>query len=104
MSMLRPDWREGGGAATVGLEVALSIVIGFAAGRWLDAKLDSAPWLALAGTAFGLAAASRFLWRATRRMRRAMEQDGFKPSSVGRPARYALDEREKKRGGEDPHG
>jgi len=73
------------------MDFVLSIVLGFLAGRWLDGKLGTAPYLALAGLGFGLAAGFRFLWRAARRARRETEQDGFKASSTDRQARFALE-------------
>lgn len=80
---------------TIGLEVVLSIVFGFLGGRWLDGKLGSEPWLLIVGTAFGVAAATRFLWRASKRMQAMTERDGFKTSSTGRSARFALEQKER---------
>lgn len=42
--------------AQIGLELAVGVGLGFFAGYWLDLKLNSAPWLMLAGAAAGLAA------------------------------------------------
>jgi F0F1-type ATP synthase assembly protein I len=94
---MRPDWRPTGGFSTVGLEMALSVLFGTLAGQWLDGKLGTSPWLLIAGVFFGAAAAGRFLWRAARRMQKATEKDGFDPSHTGRPARFALEEKERRR-------
>lgn len=42
--------------ASLGMSVALSIVIGLFAGYWLDKKFDTGPVLLLIGLAFGIAA------------------------------------------------
>jgi ATP synthase protein I len=52
---------------TVGLEVVLSVLVGFLGGWWLDQKLGTDPWLTLIGFAYGVAAAARALYRAARR-------------------------------------
>jgi len=91
MSM-RPDWRASGGMATVGLEIALSVLFGFVGGHWLDERFGLSPWLTLLGSFLGLATAARFLYRAAQRNQRAMKRDGFKASSTDRPARFKLDQ------------
>ena len=50
-------WKAAGGAGTIGLEVILSVLVGFFGGRWLDDKLHTHPYLAIAGFVFGIAAA-----------------------------------------------
>jgi ATP synthase protein I len=50
----------GAGAAygpylTLGLQLALTVVVFFFLGRWLDGKFGTAPWLMLAGLALGVA-------------------------------------------------
>jgi hypothetical protein len=65
---LRPDWRGTGSLSTIGLEVALSIVLPLVAGNWADGKLHTGPWLALLGFGFGFAAAVRAMVRAWREM------------------------------------
>ena len=80
---------------TVGMELVLSIALGFLGGRWLDAKLGTEPWLLVVGCVCGLIAGVRFLWRARQRMQKLTEADGFKASSTGRPARFALEQKER---------
>jgi len=80
--------------ATVGLELVLSILFGLLGGRWLDGRLGTEPWLMLLGFIVGLATAVRFLLRAARRNARAMDADGFKTSSTGRAARFALNQKD----------
>jgi F0F1-type ATP synthase assembly protein I len=87
------DWRASGGMATVGLEIALSVLFGFLGGRWLDGRFGTDPWLMFVGLFFGVVTAARFLYRAAQRNQRAMSQDGFKESQTDRPARFRLDEK-----------
>jgi ATP synthase protein I len=58
------EWRGVGSFGTIGLEIVLCIALGFFGGRWLDEKLGTAPYLALLGFVFGLAAAIKSVMRA----------------------------------------
>jgi F0F1-type ATP synthase assembly protein I len=40
---------------TMGIQLALAVVVFFFAGRWLDGQLGTAPWLMLAGLLVGIA-------------------------------------------------
>jgi len=42
--------------AQIGLELAVSVLLGFWAGYWLDGKTGTSPWLMLGGAAGGMAA------------------------------------------------
>ena len=64
---MKQDWKGMGRYGTVGLEVVLSVLVGFLGGWWLDQKLGTNPWLTLIGFAYGVAAAARALYRAARR-------------------------------------
>lgn len=39
---------------TLGLQLALTVVVCFFLGRWLDSVFDTAPWLMIAGLALGV--------------------------------------------------
>ncbi|MEZ5293130.1 MAG: AtpZ/AtpI family protein [Vicinamibacterales bacterium] len=45
-----------GQLSTLGLAFVFALVMGFAAGNWLDRRLGTSPWLSLIGFALGLAA------------------------------------------------
>ena len=45
-----------GQLSTIGLSFVFALVIGFAAGYWLDGALGTRPWLAFVGFFLGLAA------------------------------------------------
>ena len=70
---MKQDWKGVGSYGTVGLEVALSVVVGLFGGSWLDKKLGTAPWLTLLGVVYGVAAAARALYRAARRATKEAE-------------------------------
>jgi F0F1-type ATP synthase assembly protein I len=72
---MKPQWKAMGSYGTIGLELVLSIMFGLFAGRWLDGKLDTGPWLALLGFAFGTAAGFRALWRGWKEMQAVTRQE-----------------------------
>lgn len=47
----------------VGLELVVSVVLLLLAGRWLDGRLGSEPWLMLLGAALGMAVGFYQLFR-----------------------------------------
>lgn len=50
-----PRWAAGiGPFLTLGLQLALTVVVMFFAGRWLDGVCNTAPWLMIAGTIVGV--------------------------------------------------
>ena len=70
---MKQDWKGMGSYGTVGLEVILSVLVGFLGGTFLDDKLGTKPWLTLIGFAYGVAAAARALYRAARRATKEAE-------------------------------
>lgn len=52
--------------SAIGLEMALSVVIGLAIGWWLDRLFGTKPWLSLIFLLFGLIAGFRSLYRLLR--------------------------------------
>ena len=74
-SRLLEKYSKGTGSyATVGIELALSVLLGLAVGHWLDKKLGTDPWLTLIGVGFGMAAGFRALWRQLERANREAER------------------------------
>lgn len=51
----RPKGAVYGPYLTLGLQLALTVVVFFFLGRWLDGKFGTDPWLMLAGLALGVA-------------------------------------------------
>jgi ATP synthase protein I len=64
--LVQQYWKGYGGYATVGLELALSVLFGLFVGSWLDKKLGTG-FLTWIGLGFGIAAGYRTLWQALRR-------------------------------------
>jgi len=58
------SWAKVGGLAIIGTVMGVCVALGLAVGYWLDRKLGTGPWLALAGLLVGVTAAFRELWRA----------------------------------------
>ena len=67
-------WKGFGSYSTVGLELALSVIVGLFAGQWLDEKLDSGGLLTVLGMVLGAVAGFRSLFRALRRANREAEK------------------------------
>jgi ATP synthase protein I len=56
--------------SSLGFQVALSIVLGLAAGVYLDRRYDAHPWLTLIGLGMGIAAGFRNIGLAIKKTRR----------------------------------
>lgn len=99
-------YRGLGGFGTLGLEIALSILLPMGFGYWLDGRLSTAPWIMWGGFFLGIATAIRALVRALRIMRaeadREEKREGNpKPSFMSEDERRA--EREEQRKQADVH-
>ncbi|MGD9008661.1 MAG: AtpZ/AtpI family protein [Desulfobacteraceae bacterium] len=71
--MKKRDWRyirELAYFSSLGLQVALSIFIGFGIGRYLDKRFDTDPWLTVVFFLLGVAAAVRNLGLAIKKLRK----------------------------------
>ena len=68
-------FRELGKYSALGLEMALSVVIGLGIGYYLDKWLGTAPWLMVLWIGFGFAAGVRSLYRAAVRSGKDLEKD-----------------------------
>jgi ATP synthase protein I len=69
--VLRPDrgrqLKAFARVGSVGIELALSTVIGLLGGQWLDKKLSTTPYLTVIGLLLGVTAGFRSLIRIARR-------------------------------------
>jgi ATP synthase protein I len=67
-------WKGIGKYSTVGLDLALSILVGLFGGRYLDRKLGAGHWLTVIGLGLGIAAGVRSVWRALESANREAEE------------------------------
>lgn len=67
-----------GGVSLIGIEMAVSILVGYYGGRWLDGKFGTSPWLEWIGFAFGVAAGFRSLYRIAQREQKKLANDSAK--------------------------
>ena len=78
-------FRELGKYSALGLEMALSVVIGMAIGYYLDRWLGTGPWLTVVWIALGFAAGVRSLYRAAVRSGKDLERDEERRRKPGGP-------------------
>ncbi len=71
----RELFRELGRYSALGLEMALSVVIGLAIGYYLDKWLGTGPWLTVVWIALGFAAGVRSLYRAAVQSEKDLEKN-----------------------------
>ena len=61
--------------SSMGLEVGLSVVVGFLIGTWLDEWLETGPWFLLIFGIAGIIAGYRSMFRMVKRMQSETETD-----------------------------
>lgn len=66
-------WKSVGNYSTVGIEFALSVIVGLFVGQWLDEKLGTGGWMTAAWLGFGTIAGARAVWRALERANKEAE-------------------------------
>ncbi|MBS2013338.1 MAG: AtpZ/AtpI family protein [Deltaproteobacteria bacterium] len=66
--------KSAGKYGTLGLELILSMAIGYYGGQWLDGRFGTR-WIALVGFLVGCYAGFRALWKAAKTMQRDIEND-----------------------------
>jgi ATP synthase protein I len=60
----------------LGIELAVSTVIGLFGGRWLDGKLGTEPWLSIVGLILGVVAGFRSLYLTAKSENRKLTETG----------------------------
>lgn len=76
-------YRELGKYSALGLEMAMSVIIGLAIGYYLDKWLGTTPWLTVIWIGLGFAAGVRSLYRAALRSEKDLEKDEEKKRKPG---------------------
>ncbi|MCB9626156.1 MAG: AtpZ/AtpI family protein [Sandaracinaceae bacterium] len=71
-----------GDVSTIGIEMAVSVIVGLMGGRWLDDKLATGSVFEIIGLLAGLAAAFRSLYRVARKVKQqlAVTDPGHDPT------------------------
>jgi len=75
--------RQAGNLGAVGMEIAISIAIGFFGGRFVDRHFQTAPWFMWFGFAAGIGAGIKALVRVVRSYQRAFPSEPPKDSDEG---------------------
>jgi len=52
-------------AINLSTTVAAAVAIGYFAGKWLDGRFDTAPWMTVAGFMLGVATGIKAMWEKT---------------------------------------
>jgi ATP synthase protein I len=85
MSLIGPEGRKqlklAARFASAGLELAISIVVGYFGGRFLDRHLGTGPFLEYAGLLLGIFAGFRTLFRLARTAQQAADRGNDPPST-----------------------
>jgi F0F1-type ATP synthase assembly protein I len=71
----KTPWKQYGRYGSLGIELILSMAVGYYVGRWIDFRLGSTPWLALLGFLVGVYAGFRQIFRAAKRMTEEAERE-----------------------------
>jgi len=71
----RKLFRELGKYSALGLELAISVILGLAIGYYLDKWLGTGPWMTVIWLGLGFAAGVRSLYRAVLRSGKDLEKD-----------------------------
>lgn len=69
------DFRTYARLGAVGIELAVSTIIGLLGGRWLDGKLGTEPWLSIVGLLLGVAAGFKNLIETVQKAQRESDRD-----------------------------
>jgi ATP synthase protein I len=64
-----------GGVGLIGIEMGVSVAVGYLGGSWLDSKFGTDPWLSAVGLVLGIIAGFRSLYRLTQREQRRLDQE-----------------------------
>ncbi|MFT3774303.1 MAG: AtpZ/AtpI family protein [Minicystis sp.] len=93
---MKDEYKAVGSWGTLGLEIVMSVMLGFFGGRWLDGRLGTDPYLSVLGFFFGCGAAVKSILRTLNEMKAITareEREHGNPAPVwDRPDDRARDE------------
>lgn len=72
---MRNQLRSLSAAGTVGLDIAVSVVLGLLVGSWLDRKYGWAPWGVIVGLVVGTATGFNMLFKTAKKMERQAQRE-----------------------------
>jgi ATP synthase protein I len=96
-------WKDYGRYGSVGIDLILSMAVGYYGGRWIDARVGAHGWITLAGFLAGLGVGFRTIFRAGKHMQRDIERAELREHG-GDPWADERDLTAPKKDGEDPSG
>ncbi|MDD2509533.1 MAG: AtpZ/AtpI family protein [Syntrophomonas sp.] len=75
------NWVRGlSDAVNLATTVAAAVAIGYFAGRWLDGKFDTEPWLTVAGFMLGVATGMKAMWEKSFPIKKSIKETKEKTS------------------------
>jgi hypothetical protein len=98
---MKDEYRAVGSWGTLGLEIVLSVLMGFGGGRWIDGRLGTAPWISLLGFFFGCAAAGKAIHRTWLEMAKVTARE---EREQGNPAPMFASRADREREGREREG
>lgn len=75
----RKQLKTAGSFGAIGIEMVVSLLLGYFAGRWLDGRLEMSPLWSYIGLGVGSLAGVNALYRAIRRYRRLEREEETNP-------------------------
>ena len=73
------NWVKGlSDAINLATTVAAAVALGYFAGKWLDGKFDTEPWLTLAGFMLGVATGIKAMWEKSFPIKKSTQDEPMK--------------------------
>lgn len=102
---MKDEYKAVGSWGTLGLEIVLSIIIGFFGGYWLDQRLGTGPGISILGFFFGCAAAGKAIHRTWKEMAAVTareERERGNPAPLYEPPDERKDRADQSSQGDEP--
>jgi ATP synthase protein I len=76
-------YKDLGRFGTIGIELLVSMALGYYGGRWLDEKVGGHGWVTGAGAFFGMLVGFYSMWRTTQKLERDIQRAEKKERGEG---------------------